>query len=177
MESVHISAKADYAVRAAIELAAAGEGPVKGEAVALAQGIPQKYLETILNDMRRGGLVFSQRGADGGYWLSRPASEITVAEVIRVVDGPLAWVRGQRPENVEYDGSAVALKDVWIAVRANLRAVLDRVTLEDLASKRLPDDVREIVAKPEAWALPRSPAAGGRPRPQTEGSTEGAAQA
>jgi Rrf2 family protein len=170
---MHISAKADYAVRAAAELAAAGDGLVKGEAIASAQGIPQKYLEAILNDMRRGGLVYSQRGAEGGYWLSRPANEITVADVIRVVDGPLAWVRGQRPEHVSYEGPAEGLRDVWIAVRANLRAVLERVTLADLAAGRLPTEIEKIVADPEAWKIPEPTVAGPRSRPRTRPNGDG----
>src|SRR5947207_9318295 len=123
---MRISAKADYAVRAAIELAAAGgERPVKGERIAQAQDIPLKFLENILGDMRHAGLVRSQRGADGGYWLNRPPAAVTVADVIRAVEGPLASVRGQRPEDVGYAGNAAALQDVWIAVRASLRAVAE----------------------------------------------------
>ena len=121
---MRISAKADYAVRAAVELAAAGEGPTKGEAIAGAQAIPVKFLENILADLRHAGLVRSQRGVDGGYWLARPADEITVADVIRAVEGPLASIRGRRPEEVRYEGSSSPLVDVWIAVRASLRDVV-----------------------------------------------------
>jgi Rrf2 family protein len=150
---VRVSAKADYALRACIELATAeGEGPVKGERVAQAQDIPLKFLENILGDLRQGGLVRSQRGAEGGYWLARPAVEITLAAVIRSVEGPLANVRGVRPEGVEYGGSAEPLREVWIAVRASLRSILEHVTLADVASGDLPDAVRELVADPEAWA-------------------------
>ena len=125
---MRISAKADYAVRAAAELAAAGdERPVKGEAIAAAQGIPQNFLENILADLRHAGLVKSQRGADGGYRLARPAGEISVADVIRAVEGPLAAVRGEAPEDVSYAGAAAPLQDVWIAVRANLRDVVEHV--------------------------------------------------
>jgi Rrf2 family protein len=148
---VHISARADYALRAAAELAAAGDGPIKGEALAQAQDIPPKFLEAILSAMRRAGLVNSRRGADGGYWLARPAREITVADVVRAVDGPLAGVRGQRPENVTYVGAAIELPQVWIAVRASLRNVLEHVTLADLAAGRLPAKVRRLAADPEAW--------------------------
>jgi Rrf2 family protein len=148
---VRVTAKVDYALRAALELAAAGEGPVKGERIAQAQDIPLKFLENILLELRHHGLVQSQRGAEGGYWLSRPAEEITLAEVIRAVEGPLANVRGERPESVEYMGAAAALQDVWIAVRANLRGVLDAVTLADVASGRLPEAVGAITADPEAW--------------------------
>lgn len=148
---MRVTAKVDYALRAALELAAAGEGPVKGERIAQAQDIPLKFLENILLELRHHGLVQSQRGAEGGYWLSRPAEEITLAEVIRAVEGPLANVRGERPESVEYMGAAAALQEVWIAVRANLRGVLDAVTLADVASGRLPEAVGAITADPEAW--------------------------
>jgi Rrf2 family protein len=151
---VRISAKADYALRAMSVLAAAGEGPVKGESIAQAQEIPQKFLENILLDLRHAGLVQSQRGADGGYWLARAGAEITLAEVIRAVDGPLANVRGARPEQVAYTGSAERLRDVWIAVRASLRAVLESVTVADLAQGRLPPQVEALGEDPDAW-LPR----------------------
>ena len=131
---MRVSAKVDYAVRAALELAAAGDGPVKGERIAQAQGIPLKFLENILLELRHHGLVQSRRGVEGGYWLARPAEEITLAEVIRAVEGPLANVRGIRPESVEYEGPAVRLQEVWIAVRANLRSVLETVTLADVAA-------------------------------------------
>ena len=117
----------------------------------VAQGIPLKFLENILLELRHHGIVQSQRGVEGGYWLARPAEEITLAEVIRAVEGPLANVRGERPETVEYEGPAESLRDVWVAVRANLRAVLESVTLADLAAGELPDDVRAIVANPGAW--------------------------
>ncbi|HZQ63839.1 MAG TPA: Rrf2 family transcriptional regulator [Gaiellaceae bacterium] len=150
---MRVSAKADYALRACVELAVAeGSGPIKGERIAQAQEIPLKFLENILGDLRHSGLVRSQRGAEGGYWLGRPATEITLAEVIRAVDGPLANVRGVRPEAVEYSGSAEPLRDVWIAVRANLRSVLERVTLADVAAGELPELVRELAADPEAWS-------------------------
>jgi Rrf2 family protein len=149
---VRVSAKADYAIRAAVELAAAGDGPTKGERIAQAQSIPPNFLENILVDLRNAGLVASRRGADGGYWLARPADEISLADVIRAVDGPLANVRGVRSEQVEYDGSAEPLRDVWVAVRASLRAVLENVTLADLASGELPDHVRELAADPDSWA-------------------------
>jgi Rrf2 family protein len=150
---VRVSAKADYALRACIELAAAeDEGHVKGERIAQAQDIPLKFLENILGDLRQSGLVRSQRGAEGGYWLARPADEITLAEVIRAVEGPLANVRGVRPDSVTYQGAAEPLRDVWIAVRASLRSVLETVTLADVAVGELPSLVRELVADPEAWA-------------------------
>jgi Rrf2 family protein len=148
---VRVSAKVDYALRAALELAAAADGPVKGERIAHAQSIPLKFLENILLELRHHGLVGSQRGAEGGYWLARPPTEITLAEVIRAVEGPLANVRGARPETVEYVGPAELLRDVWIAVRANLRAVLESVTLADLAEGRLPREIGAITSDPEAW--------------------------
>jgi Rrf2 family protein len=149
---VRVTAKVDYALRAAVELAAAeGQGPVKGERIAQSQEIPLKFLENILLELRHHGLVQSQRGAEGGYWLARPAESINVADVIRAVEGPLANVRGARPETLDYDGAAESLKDVWIAVRANLRAVLESVSLADLAAGNLPDGIGEITSDPEAW--------------------------
>ena len=149
---MRVSAKADYALRAAAELAAAeGEGPVKGEQLARAQAIPPKFLENILLELRHAGLVQSQRGAEGGYWLARPAAEITLAEVIRAVEGPLANVRGTRPEALEYHGTAEPLRNVWIAVRANLRAVLEAITLADVARGELPPSLDRIVSDPDAW--------------------------
>jgi Rrf2 family protein len=148
---VRVSAKVDYALRAAVELAAAGEGPTKGERIAQAQDIPLKFLENILLELRHSGLVQSQRGAEGGYWLARPAGEITLAEVIRAVEGPLANVRGQRPETVEYTGPAARLREVWVAVRASLRSVLEELTLADVASGNLPASVAALTADPEAW--------------------------
>ena len=115
---MRVSAKADYAVRAAVELAAAGDGPIKGERIAQAQEIPLKFLENILIELKHAGLVRSQRGAEGGYWLARPPEEITLADVIRSVEGPIANVRGQMPQDVDYFGSAEKLKDVWVGVRA-----------------------------------------------------------
>jgi Rrf2 family protein len=150
---VRVSAKADYALRACIQLAAVeGEGNVKGERIAQAQEVPLKFLENILGDLRHAGLVRSQRGAEGGYWLARPAAEITLAEIIRAVEGPLANVRGVRPDSISYQGTAEPLKDVWIAVRASLRSVLEAVTLADVASGELPAVVRDLVSDPEAWA-------------------------
>jgi Rrf2 family protein len=148
---MRVSAKVDYALRACAELAAAGDGPVKGDRIAQAQQIPLKFLENILLDLKHAGLVQSQRGAEGGYWLTVPPDEISLAEVIRAVEGPIANVRGMRPEQVEYAGTAAPLRDVWIAVRANLRAVLEVVTLADVAAGRLPDEVAAIAADPDAW--------------------------
>jgi len=148
---VRVSAKVDYALRAVIELAAAGDGPVKGERIAQAQEIPLKFLENILGDLRQAGIVRSQRGVEGGYWLARPPEEISVADVVRTVEGPIANVRGIGPESVSYSGSAERLQDVWIAVRANLRAVLERVTIADVSRGELPDAVADLVRDPDAW--------------------------
>jgi Rrf2 family protein len=138
-----------------VELAAAGEdGPVTAETVSATQDIPLKFLEVILNDMRRGGLVTSSRGSKGGYRLALPAQQITVADVIRVVDGPLVSVRDARPPDLTYSGSATQLLPLWIALRASVRAVLDAVTIGDLAAGRLPPRVRRLAAAAEAWENP-----------------------
>jgi Rrf2 family protein len=149
---MRLSAKADYALRASVELASLGDGHVKAEAVARAQSIPLRFLEQILLDLKHAGLVASQRGAEGGYWLARPPSEIALAEVIRAVEGPLANVRGVRPEELEYEGAAKALREVFVALRANIRAVLEEVTLADVAGGDLPDRVRELIRDDDAWA-------------------------
>jgi Rrf2 family protein len=149
---VRVSAKADYAVRAVVELAVSDGGPVKGERISQAQDIPLKFLENILLELRHAGVVRSQRGAEGGYWLARPPEEITLADVIRVVEGPIANVRGEGPQDVDYRGSAARLKDVWIAVRANLRSVLEAVTVADVARGELPPAVEALVRDPDAWA-------------------------
>jgi Rrf2 family protein len=148
---MRVSAKADYAIRAMVELAAAGGGPVKAERISQAQEIPGKFLENIMADLRNAGLVRSQRGSEGGYWLARPAREIDLAQVIRAVDGPLANVRGLRSEEVTYTGTAEPLRDVWVAVRASLRRVLEAVTVADVASGALPPDVAELVSDEDAW--------------------------
>jgi Rrf2 family protein len=150
---VRVSAKAEYAVRAAIELAASdGENPVKKSVIVEAQKIPPKFLENILAELRHAGLVESQRGADGGYWLTKPTSEISVADVMRAVEGPLASVRSQRPEALEYEGVAEPLQKVWVALRASIRDVLESTSLEQLVSGDLPADLLTIVEPPEAWA-------------------------
>jgi Rrf2 family protein len=149
---VRVSAKTDYAIRAALELAAAPDAkPVKGERISKAQAIPLRFLENILMQLRHAGLVESRRGADGGYRLARPASEVTLADVIRAIDGPLAGVSGVRPESLGFEGVAEPMRDVWIAVRASLRGVLERVTLADVISGELPPHVRELVADEDAW--------------------------
>jgi Rrf2 family protein len=149
---VRISAKTDYAVRAAVELAAApGDEPVTGERVGDAQGIPLRFLENILGQLRQAGIVASRRGADGGYWLAMPADEIAIADVIRAIDGPLANVNGIRPEGLDYSGSAEPLRDVWVAVRASVRTVLEDVTLADVVAGRLPADVTRLTKASGAW--------------------------
>jgi Rrf2 family protein len=149
---VRLSAKVDYALRASAELAAAGGGHVKADALARAQSIPLRFLEQILLDLKHAGLVASQRGAEGGYWLARPPDEISLADVIRAVEGPLANVRGVRPEELAYDGAATALRDVFVALRANIRAVLEEVTLAAVAAGDLPEQVRDVLRDPQAWA-------------------------
>jgi Rrf2 family protein len=149
---LRISAKADYAVRAAVELAAAADDrPVKAERIATAQQIPLNFLENILGELRHSGIVRSQRGAEGGFMLARPANQITVADVMRAVEGPLASVRGGPPEETAYGGAAETLPRVWIAVRANLRGVVENVTLADIAQGRLPAKVDRLAEDPEAW--------------------------
>ena len=149
---MRITAKADYAVRAAAELAAAeGDGPVKGERIATAQDIPLKFLENILSELRTAGIVASRRGAEGGYWLDRPAADVSVADVLRAVEGPLASIRGTGPERLEYQGAAAALPRMWVALRANLRTVLEGVSLADLASGELPANVAALTDDPDAW--------------------------
>ncbi|HWW90133.1 MAG TPA: Rrf2 family transcriptional regulator [Solirubrobacteraceae bacterium] len=149
---MHVTAKADYAVRAIVELAGSSQqSPRKVDDVAQAQGIPVSFLENILTQLRSSGIVRSQRGPEGGYWLARPADELSLATVIRAVEGPLVGVRGQRPEEIEYVGSAESLQQVWIALRANLRKVLERVTIADVAAGSLPDDVMALTREEQAW--------------------------
>lgn len=150
---MRISAKADYAVRATAELAAAVDSrPVKADRIARAQAIPLKYLLNILSELKHARIVLSHRGAEGGYQLARSPEQITLAEVIRAVEGPLANVHEARPEEIAYPGPAAPLRDVWIAVRASLRAVLESVTLADLAAGTLPPTVGALTQDPDAWA-------------------------
>ena len=148
---MRVSAKADYAVRAAVELAAVEDGPVKGERLAEAQDIPLQFLEHILLELKHAGIVRARRGAKGGYWLARPADDITIADVIRAVEGPIANVQSAPPESITYRGNAEHLQEVWIAVRANLRAVLESTTLADLTSGELPKAVKRLASSPDAW--------------------------
>ena len=150
---MRVTARADYAVRAAVELVGAGPGaPRKAESLSVAQGIPLSFLENILNQLKSAGVVRSQRGPEGGWWLLRAPDELTVADVIRAVEGPLATVRGERPEHLAYDGSAESLQEVWIALRANIRGVLEHVTLADVASGKLPREIVALARSPAAWA-------------------------
>lgn len=150
---MRIGAKTDYALRAALELAAAdGDRPVKAEAIATAQQIPPRFLEKILNDLRRAGIVESRRGVEGGHLLASPPDEIAVADVIRAIDGPLANVSGKRPHELSYDGAAEKLPELLVAARAALRDVLDRTTLADVVSGDLPDHVVALAGDPAAWS-------------------------
>ncbi|MEW1954442.1 Rrf2 family transcriptional regulator [Terrabacter sp. NPDC080008] len=149
-----ISARVDYAVRAMLILAQAdaeASGPVSIDALATRQELPRKFLEAIFADLRRAELVMSRRGSRGGYVLGRPSSAISVGDVFRAVDGPLAEVRGLRPHETEYQGVAAHLPSLWVAVRASLREVLDDTSLDDLRTGTLPDRVRQLLAAPDAW--------------------------
>ena len=153
---MRISAKVDYAVRACVELAAAQAGdepsrPVKADALARAQEIPAAFLENILQGLRQAGIVESRRGPEGGHLLARSAIDITLADVIRAIDGPLAGVNGKRPEEIDFTGTAEPLREVWIAVRASVRRVLEEVTLADVAAGTIPARVTELTADPGAW--------------------------
>ncbi len=148
---MHISARADYAMRALLTLAASDEALVKGETLTSTQGLPRKFLEQILTELRRAGVVASQRGAEGGYRLARPADRITLADVMRAVDGPLAEVRGLRPEDTVYAGAAEHLQEVWVAVRASLRVVLESVTLADVVAGKFSGPIERLTNNPAAW--------------------------
>src|SRR4051794_2072213 len=149
---MRITAKADYAVRAAVELAGAAAGePVKADYIAEAQSIPLNFLENILAELRRAGIVESRRGAAGGYLLARAPEDVSLADVIRAVEGPLANVRGKSPDALEYEGSAACLREVWVALRASVRAVLEQVTLADVAKGELPPHVAELTQDADAW--------------------------
>ena len=156
---MRLSARVDYALRAAAELASVAVGgttgrsrPVTAEQIARAQDIPPKFLESILLQLRRGGIVHAQRGPEGGYWLARAANQISLADIIRIIDGPLAHVRGQRPEQLGYHGAATNLQEVWIALRASEREILELVTIADVAAGALPGRVNELAADPRAWS-------------------------
>jgi Rrf2 family protein len=149
---MRISAKVDYAVRASLELAAAGGDAVKGAAIAVAQDIPLKFLENILGELKHTGIVASRRGAQGGYWLAKDPDEVSLADIVRAVEGPLATVRGQGPETLNYKGEAEPLQKVWIALRANIREVMEDTTLADVVGGKLSADVRELSNPAEAWS-------------------------
>jgi Rrf2 family protein len=152
-DGVRISAKADYAVRAAAELAvSAGRGPVRADEIAKAQHIPLNFLLNILSELKLARIVQSHRGPQGGYRLARPPEEITLAEVIRAVEGPLANVHEASPEDLRYSGPAGALREVWIAVRASIRGVLESITLAHLVKGSLPGSVRKLLRDPDAWS-------------------------
>jgi Rrf2 family protein len=151
MGSVKVTAKAEYAVRAMLELTTTEDGLLKGERIARSQGIPLKFLENILVDLRHADLVHAQRGAEGGYRLAREPEAITLGEVIRAVEGPLASVRGEPPERMAYEGSSENLRKVWVAVRASLRSVLDDLTLADVVADRMPEHIRRLTEAPDAW--------------------------
>jgi Rrf2 family protein len=146
---MHIPAKVEYGLRALLALAA--DQPRTAESLAAEQDLPVRFLASILADLRRGGLVTSRRGADGGYNLARPATDISVADAIRVLDGPLAEVRGVRPEATRYEGAAVHLQEVWVAVRASLRLVLENVSLNDVLSGAFPESVAGLTSDPDSW--------------------------
>lgn len=148
---MHISARSDYAVRAALGLAASYPATVSSASLSAEQDLPRKFLEAILADLRRAGLVRGQRGVEGGYVLTRPPDETAIGDVLRAVDGPLAEVRGHRPEETSYGGTAEHLQQLWVAVRAAVRSVLDEVTLEDVVKGRLPAHVRRLITAPDAW--------------------------
>ncbi len=142
---MRLTAKVDYALRAACALAAAEPDSLTSEVVAARESIPQRFLEGILRDLRRGGLVDSRRGPEGGHRLAVPASELSIADIIRVVDGPLATVRNTRPEHLDYTGSSVHLRDVWVALRAAERHILERTTVADVVAGSLPEDVSALL--------------------------------
>jgi Rrf2 family protein len=148
---MRVSARADYALRAVAELAASDPGPLKRDQIAQRQDIPLDYLQSVLSELKHVGIVASQRGSSGGFRLARPAAEISLADVIRAVDGPMANVRGERPERVEYHGPARHLRDVWIAVRASLRGILESISVADLVAGEMPDHVARLMEAPDAW--------------------------
>ncbi|NDL59056.1 Rrf2 family transcriptional regulator [Phytoactinopolyspora mesophila] len=148
---MHVTARADYAVRAVIELASVRPASATRQRLAEAQDIPGKFLEAILGDLRRNGIIEAQRGASGGYRLSRDPSDITLAEIVRVAEGPLAAVRGLPPEDTLYPGPAAPLTQVWVAVRASLRDVLEATSVADILSGEFPSQVTALLARPDSW--------------------------
>ncbi len=153
-DPVRVSAKADYAIRAVVELAACGAAstqPMKGDAISAAQQIPMKFCENILSELRAAGVVASRRGAEGGYWLAMDPATVHLADIVRIVEGPLAAVRGVRPDEADFEGSAAPLREVWVAARAALRRVLDVVTVADVVAGTLPAGVAALLSDEAAW--------------------------
>jgi Rrf2 family protein len=150
---MRLSARVDYALRASVALAGYGDRWVSAEQIAEDQGIPRKFLESILLQLRRGGIAASKRGSEGGHRLARPGEEISLADVIRAVDGPLVGVRGERPEQVAYSGTATALTNVWIALRVSERNILESVSLAAVAGDDLPTSVTKLLEDPDAWVI------------------------
>lgn len=148
---MQISARGDYAVRAALSLAVTYPSLMSAQAIAQQQDMPRKFLEAVLADLRRAGIVRAQRGAEGGYTLANPPREVSIGAILRAVDGPLAGVRGLRPEETQYDGAAENLPRLWVAVRAAVRDVVDEVSLAELVSGRMPAHVRKLTTRPDAW--------------------------
>ena len=157
---MRISAKGDYAIRAVVELASRHEAdgerrPVKGDAISKAQDIPMKFCENILSELRAAGVVQSRRGADGGYWMALPPEEVRLADLVRIIEGPLAAVRGVRPTEAEFAGTAAPLREVWVATRSALRRVLDLVTVADVVSGTLPPIITDLLSDEGAWDVGR----------------------
>ncbi len=157
---MRVTAKADYAIRAVVELAArhmevGPARPMKGDAIAAAQQIPMKFCENILSELRAAGVVESRRGADGGYWLACEPNTVRLGDIIRIVEGPLAAIRGERPTDVDFVGTSAAMRDVWVAARAALRSVLDAVTAADVVAGTLPAAVAALLDDPSAWETVR----------------------
>ena len=149
---MRVSAKSDYALRALIEMASRADGrAVSAEELGRLQEIPHGFLQAILADLRRAGVVRAQRGAEGGYTLSQAPRDVTIGQILRAVDGPLAGVRGLRPEETRYEGAAENLPNLWVAVRAAVREVVDEVSLAELISGRMPAHVRKLTTRPDAW--------------------------
>ena len=148
---MRISAKADYAMRALLELAATDEELLKGDDISESQSIPFKFLEKIMSELKTAGIVFSQRGAEGGYSLVRPAGEVNLAEIMRAIEGPIAIVRDTRPENLEYEDPAKGLTSAWVALRSSMRVVLESVTLANVLEEKFPPEVTALLDDPNAW--------------------------
>lgn len=148
---MRLPGRTDYALRAALELAASADGPVTTDALSQRQKIPTSYLGAILAELRKSGIVRARRGPDGGWTLARPAAEISLADVIRAIDGPLTNVSGTRPEDLHYTGAATGLPQVLVALRAAERQILEAVSLADVVEQHLPARVRKLTEDPAAW--------------------------